>query len=134
MVKSIDDGSSSIAPFLRKCFEMVDDGSTDSIISWSENNDSFVVWDMTEFSVQLLPQYFKHSNFSSFIRQLNIYVSFLNLFLLVTRNSIFSIFQLSALYEFDDSIIYVLLLLIDQLSSWYSASSLLFCLANCLFL
>lgn len=76
MVKSTDDGPVSIAPFLKKCYEMVDNESTDSIISWSQsNNNSFVIWDMTEFSVQLLPKHFKHSNFSSFIRQLNIYVS-----------------------------------------------------------
>ncbi|KAH1064192.1 hypothetical protein J1N35_029179 [Gossypium stocksii] len=63
----------SIAPSLRKCYEMVDDEVTDSIISWSQNNGSFIIWDMTEFTVHLLPKYFKHNNFSSFIRQLNIY-------------------------------------------------------------
>ncbi|XP_031286328.1 heat stress transcription factor A-8 [Pistacia vera] len=73
MVKSNENGSVSVAPFLKKCYEMVDDESTDSIISWSQNSESFVIWDMTEFSVKLLPKYFKHSNFSSFIRQLNIY-------------------------------------------------------------
>ncbi|KAI9091317.1 hypothetical protein K1719_028128 [Acacia pycnantha] len=73
MVKSSDNGFGSVAPFLKKCYEMVDDESTDSLISWSKNNDSFIIWDMTEFSVSLLPKYFKHNNFSSFIRQLNIY-------------------------------------------------------------
>ncbi|XVF03016.1 hypothetical protein REPUB_Repub04eG0224200 [Reevesia pubescens] len=73
MVKPSENGSHSIAPFLKKCYEMVDDESTDSIISWSQNNNSFIIWDITEFSVQLLSKYFKHSNFSSFIRQLNIY-------------------------------------------------------------
>ncbi|XWS34336.1 hypothetical protein CRYUN_Cryun21dG0030900 [Craigia yunnanensis] len=73
MVKPSENGSQSVAPFLKKCYEMVDDEATDSIISWSQNNDSFIIWDMTEFSVHLLPKYFKHSNFSSFIRQLNIY-------------------------------------------------------------
>ena len=74
MVKSCDDGFGSVAPFLRKCYEMVDDDSTDSLISWSQTNDSFIIWDSSDFSLRLLPQYFKHSNFSSFIRQLNIYV------------------------------------------------------------
>ncbi|EEF34832.1 heat stress transcription factor A-8 [Ricinus communis] len=74
MVKSGEDGSlSSVAPFLKKCYEMVDDDSTNSIISWSQDNDNFIIWDMTQFSIQLLPKYFKHNNFSSFIRQLNIY-------------------------------------------------------------
>ncbi|KAK5833306.1 hypothetical protein PVK06_017128 [Gossypium arboreum] len=65
--------SQSTAPFLTKCYEMVDDEVTDSIISWSQYNGSFIIWDMTEFTGHLLPKYFKHSNFSSFIRQLNIY-------------------------------------------------------------
>ena len=72
--KSIGSGS-NLAPFLIKCYDMVDTESTDNIISWSESNDSFVIWDMTEFSRDLLPAYFKHRNFSSFMRQLNIYVS-----------------------------------------------------------
>ncbi|WCJ42704.1 heat shock transcription factor A2 [Euphorbia peplus] len=60
-------------PFLKKTFEMVDNPETDSIVSWSENGESFLVWDAFEFSKHLLPKYFKHSNFSSFIRQLNTY-------------------------------------------------------------
>lgn len=63
-------------PFLKKTFEMVDDPNTDSIISWSNNQNSFVVWDPHNFSIHLLPKHFKHNNFSSFIRQLNTYVSF----------------------------------------------------------
>lgn len=74
MVKSANNGSGSVPPFLKKCYEMVDDESTDSLISWSKTSDSFVIWDMTEFSVRLLPKYFKHNNSSSFVRQLNIYV------------------------------------------------------------
>lgn len=60
-------------PFLTKTFEMVEDPSTDSIVSWSEARNSFIVWDSHKFSTLLLPRYFKHSNFSSFIRQLNTY-------------------------------------------------------------
>ncbi|KAE8687557.1 Heat stress transcription factor A-2 [Hibiscus syriacus] len=61
------------APFLRKTFEMVEDPDTDPIVSWSLNRNSFVVWDSYRFSEILLPKYFKHKNFSSFIRQLNTY-------------------------------------------------------------
>ncbi|KGN62383.1 heat stress transcription factor A-2 [Cucumis sativus] len=60
-------------PFLTKTFEMVEDPLTDSIVSWSRARNSFIVWDYHKFSSTLLPRYFKHSNFSSFIRQLNTY-------------------------------------------------------------
>ncbi|XP_073025708.1 heat stress transcription factor A-4c-like isoform X2 [Primulina eburnea] len=65
--------SNSLPPFLAKTYEMVDDPSTDSLVSWSQKNNSFIVQNPTEFAGVLLPKFFKHSNFSSFIRQLNTY-------------------------------------------------------------
>lgn len=75
--KSSETGGLTIAPFLSKCYEMVDDPSTDALISWSPTSDSFIVWNESEFTSELLPKYFKHSNYASFQRQLNIYVRFL---------------------------------------------------------
>lgn len=61
------------APFLLKTHQLVDDAATDDVISWSENGTTFVVWKTAEFAKDLLPKYFKHNNFSSFVRQLNTY-------------------------------------------------------------
>ncbi|CAO2045843.1 unnamed protein product [Urochloa humidicola] len=67
-------GGGGPAPFLLKTYEMVDDPSSDAVVSWSDASDgSFVVWNPPEFAARMLPTYFKHSNFSSFIRQLNTY-------------------------------------------------------------
>ncbi|XP_019166641.1 PREDICTED: heat stress transcription factor A-4c [Ipomoea nil] len=65
--------ANALPPFLAKTYEMVDDPSTDPIVSWSQNNKNFIVKNPQEFCRDLLPKYFKHSNFSSFIRQLNTY-------------------------------------------------------------
>ncbi|KAB8091907.1 hypothetical protein EE612_017605 [Oryza sativa] len=61
------------APFLSKTYQLVDDPSTDDVVSWGEDEATFVVWRPPEFARDLLPNYFKHNNFSSFVRQLNTY-------------------------------------------------------------
>ena len=68
-------GEAGPTPFLNKTYEVVDDHSTDTVVSWGVAGNSFVVWDAQAFSMVLLPRYFKHSNFSSFVRQLNTYAS-----------------------------------------------------------
>ncbi|ERN01513.1 heat stress transcription factor A-2b [Amborella trichopoda] len=69
------EGLNEVGPpaFLTKTYEMVDDPSTDTVVSWGPNRNTFVVWDPNVFASLLLPNYFKHSNFSSFVRQLNTY-------------------------------------------------------------
>ena len=49
------------------------DQSDPKLASWSTDGTSFVIFDVDEFSKQVLPQYFKHSKFASFVRQLNFY-------------------------------------------------------------
>ncbi|WCJ36619.1 heat shock transcription factor B2A [Euphorbia peplus] len=60
-------------PFLTKTFQLVDDQAIDDVISWNDDGSTFVVWNPTVFARDLLPKYFKHNNFSSFVRQLNTY-------------------------------------------------------------
>ncbi|CAN4099566.1 unnamed protein product [Withania somnifera] len=60
-------------PFLTKTYELVDDPSSNHVVSWSRGNNSFIVWDPQNLAINLLPRYFKHNNFSSFVRQLNTY-------------------------------------------------------------
>ena len=85
-------------------YDLVDDAKTNDIVSWTEDGRrfescntacfcasahhgenssspntvlhcSFVIWKPAEFARDVLPQCFKHNNLSSFIRQLNTYVS-----------------------------------------------------------
>ncbi|KAI8093045.1 HSF-type DNA-binding-domain-containing protein [Halteromyces radiatus] len=59
--------------FVHKLFNMVIDEQYQHLISWSYTSTSFIVCNIMEFSKDVLPKHFKHSNFSSFVRQLNMY-------------------------------------------------------------
>ncbi|KAG9003473.1 kinase-regulated stress-responsive transcription factor skn7 [Tulasnella sp. JGI-2019a] len=59
--------------FVKKLARMLDDQSFAGVVSWGPKGDCFVVKDMTEFTKTILPRMFKHSNFASFVRQLNKY-------------------------------------------------------------
>lgn len=52
---------------------MLEETEIVNVVSWCHKGDSFVVKDMTEFTKSVLPRIFKHSNFASFVRQLNKY-------------------------------------------------------------
>ncbi|KAK0202398.1 HSF-type DNA-binding-domain-containing protein [Desarmillaria ectypa] len=52
---------------------MISDPKSAHFIAWTELGTSFVVSNVGEFSRSILGSHFKHNNFSSFVRQLNMY-------------------------------------------------------------
>jgi heat shock transcription factor len=50
----------------------LDKDNTD-LIRWSDHGNSFIVLDEDEFAKTLIPELFKHNNYASFVRQLNMY-------------------------------------------------------------
>ncbi|KAM3078057.1 Heat shock transcription factor [Clarireedia jacksonii] len=51
----------------------LDESKNTELIRWSDRGDSFVVLDEDEFAKTLIPELFKHNNYASFVRQLNMY-------------------------------------------------------------
>lgn len=66
------DGEKKYPLFLNKTFAMLKTSKPD-IATWAEDGLSFYIIDQARFVESVIPQYFKHSNFSSFVRQLNFY-------------------------------------------------------------
>ncbi|TQV94761.1 hypothetical protein V2A60_005779 [Cordyceps javanica] len=58
--------------FIHKLYNMLEDSQIQHLISWSATAESFVMSPTADFS-KVLSQYFKHTNISSFVRQLNMY-------------------------------------------------------------
>lgn len=65
--------TTSVPAFLNKLFSMVNDPTSNDLIRWSDEGDSFIVSNVDKFGKDILPRFFKHSNFGSFVRQLNMY-------------------------------------------------------------
>ncbi|KAK2467369.1 hypothetical protein APHAL10511_000604 [Amanita phalloides] len=59
--------------FVTKLYQMINDPKSQHFISWTDLGTSFVVSNVGEFSRSILGSHFKHNNFSSFVRQLNMY-------------------------------------------------------------
>ena len=63
---------SEASAFLSKTYAMI--SALDGVVGgWSKNGDTMVIFDSEKFAAEIIPQYFKHNNFRSFVRQLNFY-------------------------------------------------------------
>ncbi|KAF7562432.1 hypothetical protein G7046_g1703 [Stylonectria norvegica] len=62
-----------IPPFVQKLSSFLEEKRNEDLIRWSHNGDSFIVLDEDEFAKTLIPELFKHNNYASFVRQLNMY-------------------------------------------------------------
>merc|ERR1719386_336581 len=63
---------SEASAFLQKTYSMIT--NLDGVVGgWSDAGDTMVIYDAEKFVAEIIPQYFKHNNFRSFVRQLNFY-------------------------------------------------------------
>ncbi|OAA56955.1 stress response transcription factor [Niveomyces insectorum RCEF 264] len=65
--------ANSSSDFVRKLYKMLEDPAYNSVVRWGNDGESFVVLENEKFTKTILPKHFKHSNFASFVRQLNKY-------------------------------------------------------------
>uniref|UniRef100_A0A7E4VBX8 HSF_DOMAIN domain-containing protein n=1 Tax=Panagrellus redivivus TaxID=6233 RepID=A0A7E4VBX8_PANRE len=67
------DIAKALPVFLVKLLRMLEDEEIDNMICWDKSGKSFHIHDTSAFCDVVLPQYFKHRNLNSFVRQLNFY-------------------------------------------------------------
>ena len=62
-------GLESIPKFLKIVFQIIEECMHEEHICWSQDGRAILIKNPKEFAEDLLPIYFKHSNYSSFVRQ-----------------------------------------------------------------
>lgn len=74
-----DPSAPSITPkntlpaFLNKLFGMINSSETDPWVHWNDEGTSFIIPSAQDLAEHVLGRHFKHNNFASFVRQLNMY-------------------------------------------------------------
>ncbi|MCO5585193.1 hypothetical protein L7F22_039125 [Adiantum nelumboides] len=66
-------GSKQQPSFVSKLYSMLEDDTIEEMIAWGPSGTTFSVANPAEFAKVVLPNWFKHSNWQSFVRQLNMY-------------------------------------------------------------
>ncbi|CAJ0746540.1 14383_t:CDS:2 [Entrophospora sp. SA101] len=69
----MNNGNSGGTDFVKKLYKMLEDDTYNDIVCWGVDGNSFVVKEIDAFTKTILPRHFKHTNFASFVRQLNKY-------------------------------------------------------------
>lgn len=59
----------NVPRFIKVVFQLLEEAKYDELIGWSHDGRAVLIKNPTEFAEKLLPEYFKHNNLSSFIRQ-----------------------------------------------------------------
>ena len=62
-----------IVVLANRVLSFLDESKNTELIRWSDDGRSFIVVDEDEFAKTLIPELFKHNNYTSFVRQLNMY-------------------------------------------------------------
>ena len=59
--------------FLLQLYKILEKEEYKNIIHWGDNGKYFIIENIHDFTENILPKYYNHNNYSSFVRQLNMY-------------------------------------------------------------
>ena len=72
-IKSKAQQPDAVASFIQKSYQLLEDNHFPDIVDWNAEGTAIIIKKPLEFGQTILPAYFKHSNLTSFVRQLNMY-------------------------------------------------------------
>eukprot|EP00331_Platyophrya_macrostoma_P011787 CAMPEP_0176429868 /NCGR_PEP_ID=MMETSP0127-20121128/13942_1 /TAXON_ID=938130 /ORGANISM="Platyophrya macrostoma, Strain WH" /LENGTH=403 /DNA_ID=CAMNT_0017811705 /DNA_START=40 /DNA_END=1251 /DNA_ORIENTATION=- len=67
------ESKNNTSSFIGKMHQILQDSECQHLIDWNSEGTAFEISNILKFSNSVLPKYFKHRNYSSFVRQLNMY-------------------------------------------------------------
>lgn len=67
------EGLRNLTTFVEKLHLILEGTDDSSLVAWTQHGNAFEVFNVNKFSTTVLPKYFKHNNWQSFVRQLNMY-------------------------------------------------------------
>ena len=59
--------------FISKLYDILNNTAYKEIIYWNKEGGGIIIADVNQFSSMILPKYYNHNKYSSFVRQLNLY-------------------------------------------------------------
>ena len=59
--------------FLMQLYQILEDKNNEKIIHWGNDGKYFIIENLYDFTEKILPKYYNHNNYASFVRQLNKY-------------------------------------------------------------
>ena len=71
--RKLKKSSKSEPSFLVKLFNILNETQYKSYIKWGSDGQSVIISDSNGLTKKVLPKYYNHNNFASFVRQLNMY-------------------------------------------------------------
>ena len=66
-------GITHSARFLMQLYQILEDKNNEKIIHWGNDGKYFIIENLYDFTEKILPKYYNHNNYASFVRQLNKY-------------------------------------------------------------
>lgn len=62
-----------VSKFVLRLYEMISNTKNSETLAWTDSGTSFAIVNTDNFTLKLLKKHFKNKNYSSFVRQLNLY-------------------------------------------------------------